>query len=101
MTRVKFKCISVTKREGWGGAPFIFEAEMQVCGGGYGGGDSEEFFAATPSGSIKLGTVKDDHFVVGQSYYVDFTPAPAWAPARCAVSPVALGPGFRVVVRSW
>lgn len=73
MTRAKFQCTAVTKRKGWSGAPFVYEAEFSAVMG-----DSEEnkaFFAASPSGNIKLGTVRSDHFEVGKSYYVDFTEA--------------------------
>lgn len=41
-------------------------------------GENKEFFAATPSGSIELGTVNADaasQFEPGQEFYVDFTPA--------------------------
>lgn len=44
------------------------------------GGESEEnkrFFAATPSGEIRLGVVNASaaaHFVLGAELYVDFTP---------------------------
>ena len=42
--------------------------------------ENKQFFAATPSGSITLGTVNAaaaDQFKEGQSYYVDFTAAAA------------------------
>lgn len=73
-TRCKFKCQSVTKRLGYvtGGPQFAYDAEFQAVYG-----DSPEnkaFFAATPSGSIKVATVKDDQFVPGHEYYVDFIP---------------------------
>ena len=72
-TRAKFKCNSVTKRQGWGNFKFLYEATFSPVGG-----DSEEnksFFAATPSGTISLSTIKDDHFEVGKEYYIDFTVA--------------------------
>lgn len=73
MTRCKFKCQSVTKRLGFNGDPFNYDAEFQVV---YGGSpENKAFFAATPSGSIKVATFKEDQFVPGKEYYVDFTPA--------------------------
>jgi hypothetical protein len=37
--------------------------------------ENKEFFAATPSGIAEVSTVRQDHFQVGQDYYLDFTPA--------------------------
>ncbi len=72
MIRCKFKCNEVTKREGWSGNAFVFEAKLGVvCA------DSEEnkkFFAATPGGQLCLTTLKMDTFEVGQEYYLDLTP---------------------------
>lgn len=71
MTRAKFECVSVTKRKGWGEHAFVYDAELHAVTGS----ETEEnksFFAATPSGNIRLGTVRDDHFVPGRAYYVDF-----------------------------
>lgn len=50
------------------------------------GGDSEneKFFASTPSGEIKLGTVNEEaakSFYLGKPYYVEFTPAFEGVPA--------------------
>lgn len=72
-TRAKFKCLEVAKREGWGSAPFVFSATLQPVTGG--SPENEKFYAATPGGKIELGTVRGDHFEVGKTYYVDFTPA--------------------------
>ena len=74
MTRAKFECVSVTKREGWGDAKLLYEATFAVVTG-KGSPENEKFFASTPSGEIKVGVVRDDHFEVGKSYYVDFTEA--------------------------
>lgn len=41
--------------------------------------DSKEFWEASPSGEIKLGTINPEAaaaFEIGKAYYVDFTPAP-------------------------
>jgi hypothetical protein len=51
----------------------LYAAKMQPVSGG--SDENKEFFAASPSGSIELSTVKADHFEVGREYYVDFTPA--------------------------
>ena len=48
----------------------------------YGNADPEHensrFWAATPSGEIRLGTINPDawrHFEIDKAYYIDFTPA--------------------------
>lgn len=70
-TRAKFVCNSVTKRKFWQKEPeFIYDAEFSAVGG-----NSEEnkiFFAASPSGSIKLSQFNSDMFVPGKEYYIDF-----------------------------
>lgn len=72
--RCKLVCHSVKKQLNWNGnTPFLYEYEMGVVYG-----DSEEnkqFFASTPTGSLKIGSVRDDLFVPGMEYYLDFTPA--------------------------
>ena len=78
MVRCKFRCQSVTKIEHWNrkekpGA-FLYQAEFAAVYD-----DSEEnkaFFDATPSGSLKLATYKEDHFQPGVEYYIDITVAP-------------------------
>lgn len=70
-TRAKFKCNSVSKSTGWGDHQFIYTADFSVVMG-----NSEEnktFFASTPTGTIKMGTIKEDHFEVGKEYFIDFT----------------------------
>ncbi len=37
--------------------------------------ENNRFFASTPTGSLQMSAVRDDLFVPGQSYYLDFTPA--------------------------
>lgn len=76
MTRCKVVCDAVTKRAGWKGSEqlFLFEAQFTPV---YGGSpENEEFFASTPTGKLVLGTIREDHFVPGKTYYVDFTEAP-------------------------
>lgn len=72
IVKCRFRCDSVTKRKGWTKEiPFTYDAEFSVvCA------DTEEnkkFFAATPSGNIKVATINQDVFEVGKEYNVDFT----------------------------
>lgn len=71
--RAKFNCIGVTKRKGWSGHEFHYDAEFQAVVDG--SEENKSFFAYTPAGSVKLSTVKDNLFNVGDSYYVDFIKA--------------------------
>jgi len=76
VVRCKFICVAVTKRTPWNrGAPgFLYDAEFQPVTSG----SSEEnkaFFEATPSGSLKLATYKEDHFQPGLEYYINIAPA--------------------------
>lgn len=67
-TRCKFKCTSKTERT-WGSPKTVFEYVFSIVYG-----DSEEnkrFFAATPSGELKIGVVRDGTFEVGKEYYLD------------------------------
>lgn len=70
-TRAKFKCNSVTKQEGWGGAKFVYNAKFFVVTGN--SDENKQFFASTPTGTIEIGTVREDFFEPGEEYYVDFT----------------------------
>ena len=73
MTRCKFECQSVKKYKGWGGHPFLHEAEFGAVMDG--SPENKTFFAATPSGKLHVGTVVPDIFEVGKAYYIDITPA--------------------------
>jgi len=73
MTRCKFECVGVTKRKGWGGHPFLHDAEFQAVTSG--SEESKSFFAATPSGKLNVATVVPDIFEVGKTYFIDITPA--------------------------
>ncbi len=71
MTRAKFKCSEVAKKVGWGDNLVMYAAKFNVVYG-----DNEEnkiFFASTPSGTIDMTTIREDHFEVGEEYFVDFT----------------------------
>ena len=87
ISRAKFACLAVTKRKYYGG--FLFEYEFMAVTDG--SEENKSFFASTPSGSLKLGAVRNDVFIPGESYYLDFTlytpPPPsdaAEAPAKAA-----------------
>ena len=71
--RCKFECVEVAKRKGWSGHEFLYAAKFQAVTSG--SEENKKFFAATPSGSLEVSTVREDFFTVGQSYYLDLTPA--------------------------
>ena len=81
MIRCKFTCVSITKRKAWVGAPseFIYDTEFQAvtnhdtASSRAAANENVEFWAATPSGMLKLGTVRADHFEVGKNYYLDIS----------------------------
>lgn len=69
--RAKMTCNSVTKSIHWGDkSKHLYTAEFSAVSSG--SEENDSFFEATPSGSVKLGTFKEDHFVVGKDYYLDF-----------------------------
>jgi len=77
MVRCKLRCQSVKKIEHWNRKEkpgmFLYEAEF---GAVYDGSEENKaFFEATPSGSLKLATYKEDRFQPGTDYYIDITPA--------------------------
>lgn len=80
-TRAKFRCQSVRKYVStiWdeeGKHPsqgFLYEVEFGAVTDK--SGENASFFASTPSGSLRMSTVRDDLFVPGQEYYLDFTEA--------------------------
>lgn len=73
--RCKFKCTEVTKREGWGGSPFLYSAAFTPVTSG--SDENKKFWEATPSGLLSVGTVKESAFEVGKEYYLDITAAEA------------------------
>lgn len=95
MSRCKFTCVSITKRKGFGAHPYVYDAAFNVVTAysyrerpfksreefDAAKAEDELFFAATPSGSITVGTMNADRFVVGKDYYVDFSPVDAEVPA--------------------
>jgi len=72
-TRAKFTCNEISKRTGWGVHKFLYAAKFSAVTGS--SEENQTFFAATPSGSIEVSTVREDHFEVGKTYYVDFIAA--------------------------
>lgn len=84
MIRCKFTCMSVTKRKAWIGAPseFVYDAEFQAvtnhdtAATREAADENVAFWAATPSGTLKVGTIRADHFAVGKDYYVDLSVVP-------------------------
>lgn len=75
--RAKFKVDSITRQKHWDAA----KGEFQTIDLSPVGGNSPEnaaFYAATPSGSIKLSTINKEagsYFELGGEYYIDFTKA--------------------------
>lgn len=74
--RAKFKCYSINRLLHWNGKEEIQSISLSPVLG-----DSKEnkkFYAATPSGDIKLNTINIEsakYFELGKEYYVDFTKA--------------------------
>ncbi len=67
MVRCKFKCVTASPD------PSPYTASFEPV---YGGSEeNDQFFAATPGGSISLSVIRGQHFEPGKEYYVDFTPA--------------------------
>ena len=80
-TRCKFHCSGVTKRASsrFNGETkvsepcFVYDAEFFVVSGDT--PENKEFFASTPTGTLKVCTYRDDRFQPGKSYFVDISPA--------------------------
>lgn len=71
MVRCKFECITKTERKGWGDTAKVYEYEFMAVTSG--SDENKAFFAATPSGSLKVGCVRDDQFEIGKQYYLDIS----------------------------
>lgn len=72
MVRCKFTCIEVTKRQHWRDrSRFVYEASFTAVTDG--SPENDSFFEATPSGTLKIGTYRDDIFQPGKDYYLDIT----------------------------
>jgi hypothetical protein len=73
-TRAKFSCNSITKRKHWNVKEHEFNFDAEFTAVSSGSEEDKKFFAATPSGSIKISTIISDTFEVGKMYYIDFIP---------------------------
>jgi hypothetical protein len=76
MTRAKFVVNSITQTAGWGKNPRIFTVRLSPVSTG--SEENDAFYSSTPTGMIELGLVSEaagKQFEIGQSFYVDFTPA--------------------------
>jgi len=72
MVRAKFACLSARKHKHWDTQKgFLYEYEFSAVSGT--SEENKSFWEASPCGSLKLSTVKDDLFEVGKEYYLDFT----------------------------
>lgn len=70
--RAKFVCNEVSKKKHWDSSDrFLHEAKLSPVTTG--SDENKEFFAASPSGSIQLGSFLPDAFEPGKEYYIDFT----------------------------
>lgn len=68
--RAKFECVEKTENTSG------YTIEMYPVTGG--SPENESFYKYTPAGSVKLSTINNEAaaaFIVGQSYYLDFSPA--------------------------
>jgi hypothetical protein len=72
----KFKVMSIEKREHWvKDAGFLSTIKMSPVYDSNPDSDNARFFAATPSGTIELGTVNPeaaDQFKIGKDYLITF-----------------------------
>jgi hypothetical protein len=94
VTRCKFVCTAVTKRQYnvWptdGSGPsvpgFVHEAEFLPVMDST--PENKAFFASTPTGSCKIGTIRDDIFIPGKSYYFDISEVPVPVVEAIAAEP--------------
>lgn len=76
--RAKVKCISKMEQL-WGtdDAPQrVFTYDFRFAGG-HESEENKKFWAASPSGTLKLTAIKSDLYEIGQWYYLDWSPAPS------------------------
>lgn len=72
-TRCKVKGVAVSKKVGFNGHEFVYDASFNPCYGDT--PENKAFFAATPSISLTVCTVAGDVFQPGKDYYLDFSQA--------------------------
>lgn len=76
MVRAKFRVTEIIRRPGWSGHKEVQVIKLSPVVDG--SEENKRFYAATPGGSIELGTVNAEavkQFDLGAEFYVDFTPA--------------------------
>lgn len=74
--RAKFTVQEIRTHKAWNGPGLMGTVRLIPVTGG--SEENASFYAATPGGSIELGTVNEAAlkvFNVGDEFYVDFTPA--------------------------
>jgi hypothetical protein len=75
--RAKFIVNSITRTKHWDANKGEVQT-IKLMPVTSGSDENKSFYAATPSGTIELGTVNEEaakQFELGKAYYVDFTPA--------------------------
>lgn len=75
-TRCKFACTAVKKMRHWNKVPdtFLYQAEFTVVTAD--NPENKSFFDATPTGTLTIGTYRDDRFEPGKEYYIDIIEVP-------------------------
>lgn len=78
--RCKFTCTSKREYKHWDRTkPNLYEYLFTAVASG--SEENQKFFAWTPSGEVRVSTVRDGSFEVGQDYYLDLTLAEQLAAA--------------------
>ena len=75
--RAKFAVQSITTTKAWNSPGLMGTVRLSPVTSG--SEENKKFYEATPGGVIELGTVNEEalkQFVIGDEFYVDFTPAP-------------------------
>jgi len=75
-TRCKFTCIEVTKRKHWDPNKSEFHYDAKFSAVTSGSDENQEFYAATPSGTLTVQTYLPDMFEPGKDYYLDISTVP-------------------------
>lgn len=76
IARAKVKCTEKTESE-WGTnaePKRVFTYKFSFAGG-HESEENKNFWAASPSGQLSLSAIREDLYVIGQWYYLDWTPA--------------------------